>query len=107
MNRHMSIWPVALVALSLGATAPIGMAQEDKEQPLGAAVVIIETTDNDIELQAFVDGSPSWKHLEISDPNDRKIFDLRTLQRLRKQGMSELFFRIQPGRFSGGRYWRD
>jgi hypothetical protein len=90
-----------MVALILGAAAPLGWAQEDedKEFPLGAAVVIIETTDNDIELQVFVDGSPTWKLLEIIDPNRRSIFDLRTQQQLRKQGMSELFFASSPDAF--------
>ena len=99
MNRYTRIWLVVVIALSLGATASLGLTQEDNEQPLGAAVVNIETTDNDIELQVFVDGSPTWKHLQIEDPNERRIFNLKTQRRLRQQGMSELFFASSPDAF--------
>jgi len=99
MKKYTRSWPVVVVALILGAAAPLGWAQENKELPLGAAVVIIETTDNDIELQVFVDGNATWKQLEIIDPNKQKIFDLRTQQRLRKQGISELFFASAPDAF--------
>ncbi len=99
MKRYTRIWLVVVIALSLGATASLGLTQEDNEQPLGAAVVIIETTDNDIELQVFVDGSPTWKHLTIEDPNERRIFNLRTQRQGRKQGLSELFYASSPDAF--------
>lgn len=99
MKRYTRIWLVVVIALSLGSTASLGLTQEDNEQPLGAAVVIIETTDNDIELQVFVDGSPTWKRLKIEDPNERRIFNLKKQRRLRQQGMSELFFASSPDAF--------
>ena len=49
----------------------------EDEQPFGATNVIIELTDNDIELQVFVDGV-EWKRLEIFAPNERRIFNLKT-----------------------------
>ena len=69
--------------------------QED-EQPFGATAIIIETTENDIELQVFVDGT-RWKTLEIFTPDDRRVFNLRTRKNIRRQGgLSELFFASEP-----------
>lgn len=71
-------------------------ASDDDELPFGAAVVIIELTDNDIELQAFVDGT-EWKRLKIFGPNEQRIFNLRAQRNLRRQGgLSELFFASEP-----------
>jgi hypothetical protein len=73
-----------------------GLAVADNEQPFGATNIIIETTDNDIELQVFVDGV-LWKTLDIFTPDDRRIFNLRTRQNMRRQGgLSELFFASEP-----------
>ena len=73
------------------------MAQaEEEEIPFGASVVIIELTDNDIELQAFVDGV-EWKRVTVSDPNEHKIFHGRATGRLRRQGgLSEMFWASEP-----------
>lgn len=66
------------------------------EQPFGATSVIIELTDNDIELQVFVDGF-LWDRLQMYGPNERRIFNLRTQRNSRRQGgLSELFFASEP-----------
>jgi len=71
------------------------VARADEEREFGASVVIIELTDNDIELQVFVDGE--WAQLKVLDPKERKIFDARTAGRLRRQtGISEMFFASEP-----------
>ncbi len=58
--------------------------------------MIIELTDNDIELQVFVDGV-LWKSLQIFAPNERRIFNLKTRRNIRRQGgLSELFFASEP-----------
>jgi len=93
-------WPAIVAAMVLAVgVGPTFAEGDDDETPLGAATLIIELTDNDIELQAFIDGSPAWKRFEISDPRERKIFDMRTKKRLRMQGMSELFFASSPDHF--------
>ena len=66
--------------------------------PFKATPIIIELTDNDIELQVFVDGN-NWKTLQIVAPDDRTIFHLRTKQILKRQGMSELHFASEPSNF--------
>lgn len=98
MIRHTPLWLAAAVALGLGSAAPWTLAGKG-EEPLGATVVVIETTDNDIELQVFVDGSPSWNRLQIEDPGDRKLDDWKTQRVARRQGMSELFFAFNLERF--------
>ncbi|HBP86463.1 MAG TPA: hypothetical protein PKK23_05635 [Nitrospirales bacterium] len=47
-------------------TSPFLAAGENNELPFKAASIIFETTDNDIELQVFVDGN-QWKTLKIDD----------------------------------------
>jgi hypothetical protein len=72
---------------------------DDDEMPLGAATIIIELTDNDIELQAFIDGSPAWKRFEIEDVKGKRIFKMITQKQLGMQSMSELFFASTPDHF--------
>jgi len=61
----LPVFLLAAVALIFGIASPEswGRRHDDDdggELPLGAATVVIELTDNDIELQAFIDGSPAW-----------------------------------------------
>jgi hypothetical protein len=96
----------ALAAIMLaiainGAAASKAIADQDDDEdelPFSVAEILIETTDNDIELQVFVDDS-EWKTLRISDPNGKKIFRLGTYGRLGRQGMTELGFASQPTSF--------
>jgi hypothetical protein len=84
---------ILLLALSVG---PAVADDDEVEEPFGATSVIIETTDNDIELQVFVDGV-LWNKLQIFTPTDRRIFKLRAQKNLRRQGgLSELFFASEP-----------
>lgn len=79
-------------------TSPLLAAGDNNELPFKATSIIIETTDNDIELQAFVDGGPV-KSLQISDVRERKIFNLNTRRELGQQGLSELTFASEPDHF--------
>lgn len=96
-NSRLTEPKVLAVAAAIGLAFLAGStARAENEPPFGAAVVIIELTDNDIELQVFVDGF-EWKGLEIFGPNERSIFNLRAQSNLRRQGgLSELFFASQP-----------
>ena len=77
---------------------PLLAANDDNELPFKATSIIFETTEDDIELQAFVDGN-AWKTLKIETPKGRKIFDLRTQRKLGRQGLSELHFASEPDHF--------
>ncbi len=101
-NRRMMLAAAVATAMTILAGPGTSAADRDVEKnstPLGATTVIIELTDNDIELQEFVDGSGLWRNLGIFDPQDRKIFDLRPQTSLGRQGMSELFFASNPSHF--------
>jgi len=68
-------------------------------EPYGAAVVIIELTDNDIEMQMFADAF-DWSRLQINDPGGRLIFGTRSRGRLQRQGgLSELTFASEPSHY--------
>ena len=89
-----TLWVVAVGFLMVAMSSTARAGEEDV--PFGAAVMIIELTDNDIELQVFADSS-DWVRLQIFDPNDRKVFDAAARGRLRRQdGMSEMFWASEP-----------
>ena len=95
MKRHMLLLPVflvAVVALILGATVP-GVWAEDDENEFEVAELFFElnNTDGDLGIHALVDGGP-WKKLEIEDKNERVILRVSASGRLRRQGLTELFF---------------
>jgi hypothetical protein len=72
---------------------------DEDETPLGAAVILIELTDNDIELQVFADAF-DWTRLQVFDPRERKIVDIRSRGRLTRQGgLSELAFASEPSHY--------
>jgi len=100
MTSNKLIATMSVVAVAVWALAPSQIVlADDKEIPFGAAVMIIELTDNDIELQVFADAF-DWKRLEIFDPNERKIFEAGARGRLRRQGgMSEMFWASEPSHY--------
>ena len=103
LNRRFSMRVikrrVPAIAAVLGFVFLAGpAASDDHALPFKATPIIIELTDNDIELQVFVDGN-NWKTLQIVAPDDRTIFHLRTKQILKRQGMSELHFASEPSNF--------
>lgn len=96
LTRGLSAIAIAMAFAMLAGPALAQDEDEADEEPFGAAVVIIELTDNDIELQVFVDGT-DWKRVRISDPNDRRLFFSKAQERLHRQGgMSEMFWASEP-----------
>ena len=93
----MKMSMLAVAATVLAALAGPALADDDGPSiPFGASVLIIELTEDDIELQVFVDGT-DWTRVKISDPNERRIFDARAKGRLNRQnGMSEMFWASEP-----------
>ena len=66
---------------------------EDEGIPFAEAVVLAELndTDGDLGFHASIDGD-AWRLLEIEDPNERVILRIRGRSRLRRQGLTQLFF---------------
>ena len=96
-KRHMLLLPVflvAVVALILGAAAPNCWAEDDGEEiPFDVAEIFFElnNTDGDLGIHALIDGEP-WKKLEIEGPGERELLNIYVQSRLRRQGLTELFF---------------
>jgi len=72
---------------------PFAFAEEEEEIPFEEAAIYFELndTDGDLGIHALIDGEP-WKRLEIEDPNERRILNVNVRGRLRRQGLTELFF---------------
>ena len=81
-----------IAALALGIVAPASSA-DDGEIPFDEANIFFELndTDGDLGIHALIDGD-AWKKLEIEDPREREMLYIRVQGRLRKQGLTEIFF---------------
>ena len=91
----LAIILVPVVALILGAAAPELWAEDDDDDeiPFDEAQIFFElnNTDGDLGIHALIDGEP-WKRLSIEDLRERKMLDIKVKGRLRKQGLTEIFF---------------
>jgi hypothetical protein len=79
--------------LALGVVAQAAPAAAELEVPFDEAEIFFElnNTDGDLGIHALIDGE-AWKRLAIEDPSERKMLDIRVGGRLRKQGLTEIFF---------------
>lgn len=103
LTRHMRLFSVLLGAvfvLILGPSAPLSWAghwdghdDNGEEIPFADAELYFElnNTDGDLGIHSLIDGEP-WKRLRIEDPRERLMLDIRVQGRLRRQGLTELFF---------------
>ena len=84
----------AVVALAL---APAGFVlanhHDDDEEPFDEAHIFFElnNTDGDLGIHALIDGE-AWKKLVIEDPNERTMLNVNVRGRLKRQGLTEIFF---------------
>ena len=90
-----TIVSAAVIALVLAAAPFTGWADDDDDDeiPFAEANIFFELndTDGDLGIHALIDGEP-WKRLEIEDVNGRKMLRISVRGRLRRQGLTELFF---------------
>ncbi len=77
------------------AAAPLASPAQDDEEVLEfeEAEVFFElnNTDGDLGIHALIDGGP-WKLLEIHDVDDRNMLTVNARGRMRRQGLTEIFF---------------
>ena len=68
-------------------------SHDEDEIPWEVAEVFFElnNTDGDLGIHSLVDGGP-WKRLQIEDTSERIMLDVKVRGRLRRQGMTEIFF---------------
>jgi hypothetical protein len=98
MTRHKRLLPLflaAMIAFILGISVQVGWAHhdDDDEIPFAVAELFFELndTDGDLGIHALIDGEP-WRELEIEDTRERSMLKIRVQGRLRRQGLTELFF---------------
>jgi hypothetical protein len=82
-----------VVALIFVASAPYSWAEDGGEIPFSEASIFFELndTDGDLGIHASIDGEP-WKKLEIEGPRERELLTIYVQGRLRRQGLTQLFF---------------
>lgn len=87
-------------ALGLILVSPAAWAENHEiEIPFDKANIYFELndTDGDLGIHSLIDGEP-WKKLEIVDPYDREMLNIKVQGRLKRQGLTELFFEsAEPG----------
>lgn len=92
--RPAGILAVLLVPAILVADGMIfEVRAEGNEMPFAVANLFFElnNTDGDLGIHALIDGEP-WMRLSIEDPKERKMLDISVKGRLKRQGLTELFF---------------
>jgi hypothetical protein len=85
-----SLRPLAFaIGMASGALA-LGTAAEE---PFSVAQLYFElnNTDGDLGIHSLIDGEP-WQALEIEDPTERVMLQIRVANKLRRQGLTEIFF---------------
>ncbi len=95
MNKRLAIAGAALVALvPVTAGQFVASADEGKhaEVPFDDARLKIEynSTAGDAGLQFFVDAE-DWKHVTVTNPKGRKVFEADAAKVIRNYGLTELF----------------
>ena len=93
--------PIFFLAAAM-STSTLAIADDDGEEPFDEARLFFELndTDGDLGIHGKIDGD-EWKYLEIEDPRDRKMMHVWVRGRLRRQGLTELFFESAEPPFEG------
>ncbi len=93
--------PVIFVAAAM--TMPTLAFADDNEEPFDEGFLFFELndTDGDLGIHGKIDGGP-WKRMEIEGPDgpsERTLLKVRATGKLRRQGMTELFFESAEPKF--------
>ena len=83
----------AAAAAGLSGAAAVAAEGSKTQIPFGQAKILIElnATDEDVGMQILLDGE-GWKKVRISDPNGRRIFEVKGKGGVGRTGVTELFF---------------
>lgn len=82
--------------ISCGMVTPLVSADyddDDDEIPFDVARLFFElnNTDGDLGIHGELDGE-EWRRLEITDTRERRLMNIKVSGRLRRQGITEIFF---------------
>ncbi len=93
MNPRFLSLCAGVSALLAAPTAVFADDDDDEEIPFEVAEVFFElnNTDGDLGIHALIDGD-AWKRLRIEDINERRVLSVNVRGRLRRQGLTEIFF---------------
>ena len=96
LKRSINIPPfliAAIAAIFIAVFVPAVSAEDEMEIPFDEAELFFElnNTDGDLGIHALIDGE-GWKRLKVEDPKERKMLDIKVKGRLRRQGLTEIFF---------------
>lgn len=96
MNNKTTTFKNCVITVALGMMTQGLWAEshdEDDEIEFDEAHIFFElnNTDGDLGIHALIDGE-AWKKLQIEGPDDRKLLFIRVKSRLRRQGLTEIFF---------------
>ncbi len=88
-----SLTPFLCASMATTLVTPTLADDYEDELEWSVAEVFFElnNTDGDLGIHALVDGEP-WKLLRIVDVDERPIFAVKARGRLRRQGLTEIFF---------------
>ncbi len=84
---------IPIIFVTAVMTIPTLAFAEEEELELSEAQLYFELndTDGDLGIHGKADGD-AWKRMKIEAPNERTLLDIRVKSRLRRQGLTELFF---------------
>lgn len=94
MKNTAKKFPVIALAVAFMSTTTLAIAKDDdKDIPFDEAQLFFElnNTDGDLGIHGKVDGD-EWKKLKIEDPYERRMLKVRVTGRLKRQGLTEIFF---------------
>ncbi|MES9851175.1 MAG: hypothetical protein ABW170_05015 [Candidatus Thiodiazotropha sp. L084R] len=83
--------PVFILASGFVVTSPLVLSDEDIPFDEGELFFELNDTDGDLGIHGKVDGD-EWRRLKIEDPNERRMMSVHINGRLKRQGLTELFF---------------
>jgi hypothetical protein len=81
------------LALAIGLAGSAVALNTAAQEPFSVAELYFElnNTDGDLGIHSLIDGEP-WQALEIEDPTERVMLQIRVANKLRRQGLTEIFF---------------
>ena len=99
-TRNLCLSAVIAAATATPALLMADDERDDEEIPFAVAEIFFElnNTDGDLGIHSLIDGDP-WKRLIIEDKNERTLLNARVKGRLRRQGLTEIFFESAEPQF--------
>lgn len=86
LKPHLLVFTTALFSSSFIAVADVDIPFDEAE-----LFFELNDTDGDLGIHSKIDGD-EWKRLEIEDPYERRMLNVRVQGRLKHQGLTEIFF---------------